>query len=67
MNNGSASDSAENKRNPLNLVLHFVIIVTCLLPDLRASGFRLKDCRNDGLWSLFVIPAVFKPESRLLE
>jgi len=22
------------------------------------------DCRNDGLWSLFVIPAVFKPESR---
>ncbi|RJR52100.1 MAG: hypothetical protein C4576_02870 [Desulfobacteraceae bacterium] len=22
------------------------------------------DCRNDGLWSLSVIPAVFKPESR---
>ncbi|RJR51016.1 MAG: hypothetical protein C4576_04330 [Desulfobacteraceae bacterium] len=31
--------------------------------DVLRPGFRLKDCRNDGLWTLFVIPAVFKPES----
>ncbi|RJR32777.1 MAG: hypothetical protein C4576_29280 [Desulfobacteraceae bacterium] len=30
-------------------------------------GFRLKDCRNDGMSSLFVIPAVLKPESRCLQ
>ncbi|RJR39539.1 MAG: hypothetical protein C4576_21585 [Desulfobacteraceae bacterium] len=43
------------------------IILMYFLAGFAASGFRLKDCRNDGLWSLFVIPAVFKPESRSIE